>query len=641
MRSFFLSVFILFGFNIALLSSTRIDFFFITSDGTRLDCTKFIPDGTPPQNGWACVIICHGYGLTKYSEMDAAEEYADSGYYSLVYSMRGQGISTGLSNLISTTEMNDLIQIVNYVKNEPTSNDNRIGIMGGSQGGIIPFMSVCNGLNVRAVISDFASPEFATSWMENGSIKMTLLWTVSYDTSIARYNAQVSRYRSWILSSQKDKWDSLAYYMPLNRDFYNVVQNCQVPIMFQNTWQDKFFNTYGIIRSIYLLPFNNIKTYFGAMDGHGSDYYNPEIIYQKQTIWEWWRYWLKDIPNSVMDAGKKFTYACSKYPVSNNGGWTFQRFQTSVWPPSDVQNVRLYFHPDNKIVPYYYSGSQTDVSFLNDVRDSTLTMLEAVNLAFTGNQFNAKFQKQVIQYDTPALLQNATLLGTPAVGLFYSSTADICQYNFQIYEVNTNGQERFVTRVNWTDRYYTPNTLKSQYVPGLSHGHIFQAGNKIRVKVTNLDTGYPNDTAFLHTNPHVLPVLKRATNKIYVNNASRTYIDLPMINFVIGINNITEVIPENFRLYQNYPNPFNPITKIRFDIPSNGRSKTANVKITIYDIIGREILTLVNQNLQPGTYEVEFNGSGYPSGLYFCRMVADSYGEAEGFSQTHKLILLK
>jgi hypothetical protein len=87
----------------------------------------------------------------------------------------------------------------------------------------------------------------------------------------------------------------------------------------------------------------------------------------------------------------------------------------------------------------------------------------------------------------------------------------------------------------------------------------------------------------------------------------------------IGIKNITSEIPGKYNLYQNYPNPFNPSTKIKFDI-AEVKSKTLNVKLIIYDILGKEITTLVNENLNPGSYEVTFNGNNLPSGIYFYQL---------------------
>ena len=98
----------------------------------------------------------------------------------------------------------------------------------------------------------------------------------------------------------------------------------------------------------------------------------------------------------------------------------------------------------------------------------------------------------------------------------------------------------------------------------------------------------------------------------------------------IGIKLIGNKIPKEFKLIQNYPNPFNPITKIRFDLPKN-----INVKLTIYDMLGREIETIVNEHLSAGRYEVTFDGTKYTSGVYYYRLNA---GE---FVETKKMILVK
>lgn len=103
----------------------------------------------------------------------------------------------------------------------------------------------------------------------------------------------------------------------------------------------------------------------------------------------------------------------------------------------------------------------------------------------------------------------------------------------------------------------------------------------------------------------------------------------------IGINNISTEIPQRFYLHQNYPNPFNPVTRIRFDIPSKGKGQMADVKLIVYDILGREVSTLVNEQLKPGTYEIEWNASSYASGIYFYQL------SSEHFSQSKKMVLNK
>ena len=81
-----------------------------------------------------------------------------------------------------------------------------------------------------------------------------------------------------------------------------------------------------------------------------------------------------------------------------------------------------------------------------------------------------------------------------------------------------------------------------------------------------------------------------------------------------------EKIVSNFNLYQNYPNPFNPVTKIKFSIPSNKSNQIIFTKLIVYDILGNQIETLVDENKSPGNYEVDFNASRLSSGVYFYKL---------------------
>jgi len=98
----------------------------------------------------------------------------------------------------------------------------------------------------------------------------------------------------------------------------------------------------------------------------------------------------------------------------------------------------------------------------------------------------------------------------------------------------------------------------------------------------------------------------------------------------IGIQPISTEIPSAYSLSQNYPNPFNPTTKIKFDVVRLG-----DVKIVVYDVMGREVQTLVNESLKPGTYEASFDGSTLNSGVYFYKLITD------GFTETKKMLMLK
>jgi len=98
---------------------------------------------------------------------------------------------------------------------------------------------------------------------------------------------------------------------------------------------------------------------------------------------------------------------------------------------------------------------------------------------------------------------------------------------------------------------------------------------------------------------------------------------------VFGIKQNGNTVPEKFSLSQNYPNPFNPTTKIKFDIPSNVKGQMSNFKIIIYDVLGKEVTTLVNEQLKPGSYEVEWNAGNFASGIYYYVLKTDKYTDTK------------
>ncbi|MFO7445727.1 MAG: CotH kinase family protein [Ignavibacteriaceae bacterium] len=96
-----------------------------------------------------------------------------------------------------------------------------------------------------------------------------------------------------------------------------------------------------------------------------------------------------------------------------------------------------------------------------------------------------------------------------------------------------------------------------------------------------------------------------------------------------------KAITDDFILYQNYPNPFNPVTKFKYTIPSAAIRQGVFVQLKVYDILGNEITTLVNENKQPGDYEAGFDASNLSSGIYYYRLTAGN------FSEIKKMVLMK
>ena len=153
--------------------------------------------------------------------------------------------------------------------------------------------------------------------------------------------------------------------------------------------------------------------------------------------------------------------------------------------------------------------------------------------------------------------------------------------------------------VSWLVKYLAPDTNVVMY------DTLYATGNS-----TNNDM-FPNDSDKWNFSPNLVV----------------------QVNPSIGIQQIS-TIAESFSLSQNYPNPFNPVTNIRFSIPVGNLSNRI-VHLVIYSTQGRELTTLVNAELQPGTYEFDWDASNFASGVYYYKLTAGKY------SQVKKMVLVK
>jgi hypothetical protein len=149
-------------------------------------------------------------------------------------------------------------------------------------------------------------------------------------------------------------------------------------------------------------------------------------------------------------------------------------------------------------------------------------------------------------------------------------------------------------------------------------------------KTSNGGTTLINQNPVIRTNLHSIVMISPMFG-FAVGNSGKILSN----SIIVGMSNNEENLPIKYYLHQNYPNPFNPITKIKFDIPTLYKGGRGGVSLKVFDITGREIQTLVNSDLKPGTYEITFDGSNLSSGIYFYRL------EAGEFRDVKKLVLLK
>jgi photosystem II stability/assembly factor-like uncharacterized protein len=200
--------------------------------------------------------------------------------------------------------------------------------------------------------------------------------------------------------------------------------------------------------------------------------------------------------------------------------------------------------------------------------------------------------------------------------------------------------------------YYSPSTNSYPYVYKTTNGGLNWTNTIINVNYIHL-VQFPNEkTGYIQGYDAIYKTTDQGENWFRINSGlgyglnSFHWTD-SLTGYSVGINgtilkttdggglpsdipSFPELVPESFHLYQNYPNPFNPSTKIKFDLPKDG-----NVKIIIFDILGREIEKLTDEKFSAGTHEIQWDASRYSAGVYFYMLLT------ENIKETRKMILIK
>jgi len=222
----------------------------------------------------------------------------------------------------------------------------------------------------------------------------------------------------------------------------------------------------------------------------------------------------------------------------------------------------------------------------------------------------------------------------------HPDSANVCYVTLSGFKLDTAGSHIFRTvnyGTNWTsiggnlpdapinDIVIDPGNTNTLYIgTDLAVMFTINLGASWNILGTGIPSNVPCHDLTLHNPTRTLIA--------WTHGRSAFKIILP----IVQIENNNSTIPSSFKLYQNYPNPFNPKTTINYEIPSNVKRQTSNVRLVVYDVTGKEIVTLVNEKQNTGTYSIEWDANSYPSGSYFYSLYGDN-----NLVDTKSMILLK
>jgi PKD repeat protein len=213
----------------------------------------------------------------------------------------------------------------------------------------------------------------------------------------------------------------------------------------------------------------------------------------------------------------------------------------------------------------------------------------------------------------------------------------------------TSGESVVLTNVSSNDFYNVEEAIPAGYLSPNFSADVIKVEGSNAVNFTDLSIADPNqpitgwdwdfdndgtvdaavqNPSFTYSDVGTFSVSLTVSNG--VNNETKTRTDYITVNGVTGVDELTGEIPDDFNLFQNYPNPFNPSTSIGFSVASESQ-----VVLKVYNLLGKEVATLMNEKKTPGFYELNFGGEILSSGIYVYRL------EAGSFSSSKKMILLK
>ena len=432
-----------------------------------------------------------------------------------------------------------------------------------------------------------------------------------------------------------------------------------------------------VIKDYYSTNFGLTWTY-SINDGYAQKFADSNTCYSyrndDQTIWKSTNKgvnWLK-ISNNTLVNTRDLTY-CSRNIIysltsntilkSTNSGYNFVQ---------KLYNNQYYFHvfeftdslkgavtgSDGWVLTTTNGGNNWVSSKIGNynfikisVKDDKIVLLDSAttnvyvstNFGNTWNLVNISSEPgrlmKFVNYNVGYILNyNKKLYKTTNGGFNWTLlTSTISAYDLDFYNENTgilNGitkyNRTFDGGLSWDTLLYPTyfNSMCIKYT-GLSTLYTSGVGGRI-FKSTNSGLNWIEQNAYPFINMQIYKfAFFDSLNGFAIGggNILRTYTG-GEIN--VGVKEINTLLPDKFYLHQNYPNPFNYCSNITFEIKKFGYAK-----IMVYDVLGREIRTLVNESLKPGTYEITFDGSEFPSGVYFYRLTT---GE---FSETKKMLMVK
>jgi predicted acyl esterase len=595
-------------------AQTTTDSSLVMTDGVHIETTLVLPpDSTKPAGGFPVVVFIHGLGGNKDELSLINTIITGNGFACFTYSVRGQGTSGGLSTIMGPRELQDMRDIITYVRTRPGINPDALGVAGGSQGGVHAWLAAINRIpGVRCIATLVAPPSYASDLAPNNCIKQQLQAELTLST--VRFDPYRDRIRSFVLTENLDSIHAFTK----ECDLAAYVDSVRIPVIQSVGWKDVLFQVNGAIRARANLASRGIPcwSYFGT-NGHSEPLNLQEYFFVIQGMLDWFHHWL--IAPVLTDLTTPWvTYA------DDSPGWPHR--MTAVWPPEHASTLRLYPRPHGA-GPALAGDLDTSPASGESVfpftltYDSTYAPARAWSEGYSGSAFTSAFASKAVRFRSPALTDTLDITGIPHARMVLRGDGRPFQANVRLFDVSpeSGGAE------TWTLLTHMPLGVRSGNsssnagydAEGDALSHKIPPGHIIGIEINSLDM-WDADRA------HIIPYFRSSSAFMTVTWPGNTYFDIPVVGsakFVTSAAEPAPTLPAAFVLHQNFPNPFNPSTTIRFDLAA-----AQDVRLEVFNVAGQRVATLVDGMIPAGSHAVPFHARDLASGLYYCRLITAAGG---------------
>jgi len=442
------------------------------NDGVRLDTSVCTPAGERPAAGWPAVLLVHGHGDagSKAATLERGRRYAERGYLTICYSVRGQGGSEGLTFHLGAREIFDLQDMIDWALREQPVHSNKLAVAGSSQGGWHAYMAAAHHPAVATVVPENIFADYSQFAVSNGCLARWF-FTRTMRRRIMSAGLQTLA-RQWALSGD---WQQLQEWVRPGSPLI-FAGRIRCPVFILHGWHDA-----GMPPNEALAMFERLqvpkKLYLGGGGHDGLDSSAAEAQRQR-LIDRWLDHWLKGEDTGLM-AEPPILYA-------RRPGW--EHIGVKTLPPADAESQTLYLHVGGRLAAEVPAHPETHANVNNVPLDPDYTLRSAIYDDMAGVAEGLAWE--AVSFEGESLAEGIEIVGTPTFRFFMLANRPYFQVHAELYDLTPEDEATLITRGHFGTRTAEPGRHTPVEIEGRTIGYQVAAGHRLRLTVSNYNTTY-------------------------------------------------------------------------------------------------------------------------------------------------------